>query len=290
MSFNTVEISEYTGNLVEYFKIGPISGTTYRYAGGTRTVTLATGNPSIDGTYAPHPISIGDLEHTRDAKSLEVPIVVPRDNVVAQLFRGTLPDVKIPIVVYHKHETDTEVITWWQGTIQSCEFRESTATFTCRPTLGSMAKNGLRYRFQIQCNWQIYSTRCGLNPNDYKSAVTVSSVSGLNVTVSGMPVVADGYYNGGYIQHADGSKRFIANHVGSVLTLIMPFVSLVATDAVDIFAGDDHTHTTCRDKFTVGKPAGRGNIDRFYGFFTTASRNPFTQGGLTQSGSSSFPE
>lgn len=286
MSFNTVEISEFDGNLVEYYKF-TVGATTYRYNTSTRDVTLATGEPSVDGTYLASTISVGEPEHAREVSSTAVNIIVPGVNAVASLFTNTLPDAVIPVVVYRKHQSDAEVIAWWQGTIRSCEFRESEAQLLCLPTLGALTKNGIRMRFQVICNLQTYSTRCGLNPDDYKSTVTVSTISGLDITMSGMPAVADGYFNGGYIQKADGSKRFIANHAGNVLSLIIPFRTLSVSDSVSIFAGDDHIHTTCREKFTVGKPVGRGNIDNFFGFFRTPTRNIFTQGGLTRAGQSS---
>lgn len=291
MSFNSVEISEYAGQLTEYFRI-EVGATVYRYVGGTRSETLATGNPTIDGTYVPlYPISIGELQHTRDAKSLEVGITVPRDTPVAAQFITTLPDQKFPITVYRKHQSDPEVISWFSGTILSCEFQESTATLTCRPVLGGISKEGLPWRYQVQCNLQFGSARCGIDVADYTSSVTVTSLAALSVTVSGIPAtdingtsITTGYYNGGYIQTTDGSRRFITDHTGNVMSLLTPFRtgSIAVTNTVSIVAGDDHTHTTCRTKFL--------NIANFLGFFTIPVRNIFTQGGLTRGGSSGAAE
>lgn len=277
MSFEAVEISESAGELVQYFKF-TVGATVYRWNSSARTLTIP------DGSYTAHPIALSEPEHGRDSSSMRVRISVPRDNAVALLFRSAIPDTQIPVTVSMKHTSDAEVVGAWSGTVLSCEWRESEASLLCELNLAKMKRLGLRQRFQPTCNLETYSTRCGLNRNDYKSSVTVSAVSGLTVTVSGMPAVADGYYNGGYAQAADGTRRFIAEHVGSVLTLLLPFETLAVSAALDIFAGDDHTHETCRTKFTVGKPAGRGNIDNFFGFFTTPGRNPFTQGGLTGGG------
>lgn len=276
MSYSSVEVSEFSGNLIEYFKVGPISGSTYRYNTSARNITLSTGDASIDGTYTATPISLSEPEIARDSRSLRVNLVVPRNNSVAQLFRSAPPDLTIPVVVYRKHQSDSEVIAWWQGRIISCEFRESEALMLCEPTLGAMARKGITYRFQPPCNLQVYSTRCGVNKNSFKSTVTVSAVSALVVTVTGMPAVADGYYNGGYMETSDGTKRFIISHTGANLTLMLAYDSLPISSSVSIYAGDDHSHTTCRTKFN--------NIGNHFGFFTTPGRNIFTQGGLSRQG------
>lgn len=284
MSYDSVEISAYGGKPTEFFKF-TIGASTYRYCGGTRTTTLSTGDPAIDGTYTAHPISLGELEHTRDAKSLEVGITVPRDNPVAAEFIGTLPDGKVLFDVFRKHDSDAQVISWCGGTVLSCDFRESIATMTCRPVMANIAKMGLSWRYQTQCNLQTYSARCGVDVADFTEPVTVTVVDDLLITVSGIPAtdsngftISDGYYNGGYIQTSDGTKRFITLHEGNDLSLLIPFrsTSIAVTDTVDLIAGDDHIHTTCRLKFL--------NIGNFMGFFSSPTRNPFTQGGLTKTG------
>ena len=291
MSFNAVEITAHSGIPAEYYRIELADGTIYRYTGRPVNTTLSTGDADIDGTYTATPISLSEVEHTRDVTSLRVGVTVPRDNAVAALFQSYIPDGSVTITIYREHDSDPEVIAWMTGTIRSCDWQESTAKLIVEPTLTKVRRLGLRQRFQPICNLELYGTRCGVSRTDFDSSVTVSAVSGVNVTVTGMPVVSDGYYNGGYMQKADGSKRFITVHAGAVLTLMLPFDGLAVSDAVTIFAGCDRTQTTCRTKFFPSGGslvAGTGNIRNFFGFFTLPGRNPFTQGGLTNAGATGF--
>lgn len=267
MSFAGVETSPHSGELVQYFKF-TVGATVYRWNSSARTLTL-------DGDeYAPHPIALSEPEHGKETSSMRVRITVPRDNPVALQFRAGLPDVQVPVIVYAKHQSDAEIVGAWSGTIVSCEWRESEAAMNCETNLAKMKRLGLRQRYQVTCNKETYSAACGVNRDDFKSTVTVNAVNALVVTVSGLPTVPDGYYNGGFAESADGTKRFITAHVGSDLTLLYPFSSLAVSDSLDVFAGDDHTHETCREKFN--------NIGNFFGFFTLPGRNPFTgPNGLT---------
>lgn len=270
MSFHQIETSPHSGELVQYFKF-TVGASLYRWNSSARTLTL-----SGDGNYAPYPIALSEPEHGRDTSSMRCRISVPRDNPVALLFRQAIPDTQIPVTVTMKHTGDAEAVGAWSGTVLSCEWRESEASLLCELNLAKMKRLGLRQRFQVVCNLETYSARCGVDRNDFKSSVTVAAVSGLEIQVSGMPTVADGYYNGGYAQDADGTRRFVAEHVGDTLTMLLPFESLSVGDSIDIYAGDDHTHETCRAKFD--------NIGNFFGFFTLPGRNPFTQGGLNGNG------
>jgi uncharacterized phage protein (TIGR02218 family) len=282
MAYDTVEQSAYLGNLVEHFRF-LVNATEYLYTSAPTDQTLSTGTAEQNGTYTATPIALSNLEHVRDHGDFIISITVPRDNTVAELFRGYVPDEGVQVWVYRKHVSDNEITTWFAGEVLSCEWRESQAILQCQPNIGKMRRLGLWMRWQPTCNLQVYSTRCGVDPADFTDSVTISAIDGLTLTVTGMPVVADGYYNGGYITDADGVKRHITLHEGADLTVLLDTGSLAATDVISITAGCDGQHTTCREKFFPSGGAfvsGTGNILNFFGYFTTPSRNPFTQGGL----------
>ena len=280
MSFSAVEISEYSGNPIEYYRF-LVGATEYLYTSAPVAQTLTTGTAEQNGTYTPTPISLGGLEHVSDHGDFTIPINVPRDNPVADLFRGYVPDEGVQVWVYRKHTSDDEVTTWFAGEVLDCQWKESQAVLKCQPNIGKMKQLGLWMRWQPTCNLQVYSTRCGVNPADFTDSVTISAVNGLTITVTGMPAVADGYYNGGYITDANGTKRHIELHVGNDLTLLLALTGLAVSDVIDITAGCDGQHTTCRERFFPSGGsfvAGVGNIRNFLGFFTSPDRNPFTQG------------
>lgn len=269
MSFHQIETSPHSGELVQFFRF-EVGTDVYLWNSSARTLSIG------EDEYAPAAIALAEPEHGRDSSSMRCRISVPRDNPVATLFRQAIPDTQIPVTVTMKHAGDAEVVGAWSGTIVSCEWRESEASLVCEINLAKIRRLGLRQRFQTTCNLQLYSERCGVNREDFKATVTVSAVNGLLIAVSGMPSVADQYYAGGYAQDEAGTRRFIASQVGNELSMLLPFESLSVGDSLDIYAGDDHTHETCRDKFD--------NIANFFGFFTLPGRNPWTQGGLTGAG------
>lgn len=280
MAYNSIEISEYSGNLIEHFRF-LVSSTEYLYTSAPVDQTISTGTADQNGTYTATPISLGGLEHVSDHGDFTIQITVPRDNPVADLFKAYVPDAGVQVWVYRKHTSDSEVTTWFAGDVLDCSWRDSEAVLTCQPNIGKMKRLGLWMRWQPTCNLQVYSTRCGVDPADFTDTVTVTAVDGLTITVSGMPAVADGYYNGGYVTDASGTRRHIELHVGNDLTLLLDLDGLAVSDTIDITAGCDGQHTTCRNKFFPSGGSlvvGTGNILNFLGFFTTPDRNPFKDG------------
>lgn len=280
MPFNTPEVSEFSGLLIEHYRF--LTGSTeLLYTSAPVAQTLSTGTAEQNGTYTPTPISLGELEHVSDHSDFTIQIIVPRDNPVADLFKAYVPDAGVQVWVYRKHTSDSEITTWFAGDVLDCTWKESEAVLTCQPNVGKMKRLGLWMRWQPTCNLQVYSTRCGVAPADFTNSVTVSVISGLTITVTGMPVVADGYYNGGYVTDAAGTRRHIETHVGANLTLLLDLDGLAVTDTLDLTAGCDGQHTTCRSKFFPSGGsfvAGTGNILNFLGFFTTPDRNIFKDG------------
>lgn len=287
MAFGTIETSEYLARLIEYYKFS-IGGTIYRYTNAPTNQTLATGNAEIDGVYlADGSISISPVEHARDAGSLSARITLRRDHPVALLFLNYVPDTPLTVTVFRKHVSDGQVVAWFPATARACEFKESLAELTVEPLLSKQSRVGLYQRFQLTCNLTVYSARCGESADSYKSSVTVTAINGRTITVSGMPVVANGYYNGGFLKNAAGTRRAIELHVGSSLTLLMPLAGLAVGNVVDIFAGCDGAHTTCRTRFTA-RDAVNGNIKNFFGVFTAPDRNPFANKEIPVAGASGF--
>lgn len=279
MPYDAVEISQYTANLVEHFRF--LAGTEYLWTSAPTDQTLTTGTADQNGVYIATPIALSNLEHVRDLGDFTLQITVPRDNTVANLFRAYVPDDGVQVWVYRKHQSDNEITTWFAGDVLSCEWKESQAVLTCQPNIGKMKRLGLWMRWQPTCNLQVYSTRCGVDPDDFTDSVTITAIDGLTITVSGMPAVADGYYNGGYVTDASGTKRHIEMHVGDDLTLMLDLAGLAVTDTVSLTAGCDGQQTTCRSKFFPAGGslvAGIGNIRNFLGFFTSPDRNIFKDG------------
>lgn len=285
MSFGTQEESKSGRSPREFYKF-IVGDTTYRYTAGPVPLTLSDVlNPDADGEYLPTSIECGPVAHEREAGASRITITVPRDNPIAVLFIQFIPDIAISAFVYRRHETDEfeRVVTWVTGTVRQCEFKESKAFLTIETPKAKLQRLGLYQKYQLVCQLATYSPRCGVDREDFKDTGTVAAIDGLVVTITGLAHEADeNWYTGGYILTPAGSHRFIEAHDGDELTLMLTASDLEVGQVVDVFAGDDHTHTTCRTKFfPAGDPDNPdGNIENHFGFFTSPGRNPFTQGGL----------
>lgn len=288
MSYTAQEQSAYLGNLVEHYRF-VIGATVYRYTSAPVAQTLTTGNAEQNGTYVPEAISTSEPEHSRESKSTRLQITLPRANAIAQKFRFYPPETRVRVQVFRKHVADTEIITWWRGTVREADFKGGEARLDCTPTLGQMDGLGLWAKWGVQCNLQPYSARCGVNIADFTQSLTVTAINGATITVSAHGQ-ADGWFRAGKVIRADGARRHIREQVGNVLTLILDFEELTVGETVSVVAGDDLLHETCRTKFFADGDSGNpdGNIANFLGVFTTPTHNPFTQGGFQRAGATGF--
>lgn len=289
MSFSSIEQSQFLAQLVEHYHFSLPGGVEYRYTNAPTEQTLTTGDGTQNGTYTPESISTSEPEHSREYRGGNLQVNMPRTNAVALAFRQYPPEAEIRVRVYRKHVSDNEVTTWWRGSIRAVTFRETGAQLECNPTLGKNEGLGLWVKFQLYCNLEPYSARCGVDRNDFKDTLTVTAIDGNQITVSAHGH-ADEWYAQGYVETADGSRRHIRAHVGNDLTLILNFDTLDIGDTVNVFAGDDLTHTTCRTKFFASGDSSNpnGNIANFFGFFTMPNLNPFRQNVLPKAANPSL--
>ena len=108
-------------------------------------------------------------------------------------------------------------------------------------------------RFSPSCQNRLGDAVCQvplLTNDSYRNlGVTVSAVSGVNVTISGHGR-ADGFFDNGMLIDTSGEKRRIVQQVGSAFTLVYPMRDLAALDTVNIYAGCRKRVSVCRDKFS----------------------------------------
>ena len=281
MTYDEIEQSAFGGNLSEYYKF-VVGSNVYRYTTGAAAETLATGDSDIDGDYAPAVIEIAEPEHSRDIPTTSVVITVSRSNEVAELFIGYVPDTKIAVFVYRKHQDSDDAIQFWSGRVIAANFVDegSRAELLCEPVLASAKRRALRFRWQTQCNLVLYTARCGVDRTDFEESQDVVSINGNDVTFTDLSAFSPDYFVGGYAQSPDGSHRFITAQSGDTLTFLLNFDDLDPGDTVLLYPGCDRLHTTCRAKFfPAGDPTNPdGNIVNFFGFFRTPGRNIFKIG------------
>lgn len=258
MAYNTYEQSVAQGQPIEL----------YRFAHGVQRWFYCTGLNEIaynSELYTPDLIKRGEIRLTDNAFDREINIEVSRNNLFAQEFIPGPLDRVTTVEIYRGHGTD--FVTYWQGVVGAVTFDDKTATIRCTPKTSSLKRIGLRRKYQIQCPYPIYSTKCKVNKESYKVTGVISSVSGLNVTAAGISTKSDGWFVGGEFVCGE-SRRMIIEHTGSTIKISSPIIGMSASDSYTAYAGCDHKKETCRDKFN--------NKLNFGGQPYIPTKNPFT--------------
>lgn len=283
MSFDSLQTSEFSGEPLELLRIEN-GAAVYRYTSADRDVAISgAADPNADGTYIGTPgLEIGEFDQTRDIAAAQLRITVPRENAVAALFKTAVPDRTVLITIYRKHQPDPQVVAWWTGEIRDCRAREreSLKDLVCEHTFAKQKRLGLRMRYHPACNLVTYSTRCGLDKEDFRTDAVINFISGnllrapqIATAGAAQPDFQEEWFVAGYAERANGERRAIIEQDNSLsqVALIAPFtLSLVVGETVKLYAGDKLDHDTCRRKFA--------NITNNFSFFTTPTENIFTRG------------
>lgn len=155
--------------------------------------------------------------------------------------------------------TNTAVgaVIWFDGYVGALNsIGRSMGEIVVNPDLVRLDLQMPRELQQSPCANALYDVKCTLNPNSFKQAATVvaagSSVISLNM--SGL-IQAAPYYDLGYVTFTSGPnsglRRTIKKQSGGQLDLVIPLPQLCTNgDTANVFAGCDHTQTTCTSKFS----------------------------------------
>jgi uncharacterized phage protein (TIGR02218 family) len=265
MTYSAKELSLYDARPVELYE--------FSYATKTFRYTSADEQQSYLGnSYMPAQIRRSNVEQTQEINRADLKLELPRDADVAEEFIIYPPAEVMTLRVYRQHRGDGETVLIWIGRVLNCEWSGSIATLTCEAVFTSLRRSGLRRTYCAQCQHVLYSTRCGVVQNSYKTTGSVASLLANVVTVLAADAKPDGYFNGGMLTFLDVTgithRRAITGHTGAVITLANSIRQLAETNSVDLYPGCDHTLDDCANKFD-------GNEENFSGFSHSPKINPF---------------
>lgn len=266
MTFLAQETSVEAGRPVElyYFQIG---STGYRY-------TSAEDEMSFGGnTYYPRSIQRTNPEQGTDERRQEIEITLPSNDDVAARYIGIVPGEQTTLTITRYHRGDAEAYILWSGKIVGAAYKQQGAYCTLRGMTTEAAFSRLvpRLKFQGLCNHVLYDSQCALARSSYKYSGTCSTISGNTVTVAGVGAAhGAGWAVGGYISFGDLDYRLVIAQSGDILTLRIPFENDPTGETLDVYAGCDHTLTTCNSKFS--------NAANYGGFPFVPTINPFESG------------
>jgi uncharacterized phage protein (TIGR02218 family) len=178
--------------------------------------------------------------------------------------------------MYRGHHTDLsdELRVIWKGRVVGAKSGKQTIKATIESIFTSLRRTGCRVRYQRTCRHALYFDGCNLNIDDFKTAATVTAITGNVLTVPLADDEQDGFYKSGIVIF-DGLYGWISNHTGSALTVILPvpgladYVTANGSASVFIAPGCDLARATCETKFN--------NEENFGGFPYMPDNNPFSQ-------------
>lgn len=236
---------------------------TWRYAQSTRDVTVATSGL----TYRAAQIQVdGDVERRDELGAQRIPVRIGiRADVVPALRANQTEPMYLGIHRYHASVGGLPR-RWAFGEIASGRAIRGWYVIELQTEEAAWEREVPRAIFAPQCQKGTYTPECGVNAADFATASTITAIDGTAITVSDVGGNDDDWFSRGILQ-VGTSFFFIRRQVGTDLILFGPLPrGLTLPAACTLYAGDDLTHETCRDKFS--------NLDRFLGFKWLPSKDP----------------
>ena len=265
MAYNNFEISAQDGRPVELseFRYGP---TFYRYT--SADVAITTPDTRV---FAPLPINRNAIEDTSEVARTPLNVTIEGTAPICELYRFGPPSEVVLLTVYRYHRGDNEIATIWAGRLTNIKWQGMAATITCESIYSSIKRPGLRRMYQRQCPHVLFSAACGVSSSAAREEVTLVTVSGVTLGVTGLSQSAANYYAGGYVEweFAPGKveRRAIRSSAAGSLVVGYPIRDIAGGATVRVYPGCDHTLTTCNNKFN--------NVANYGGMPWIPIKNPF---------------
>lgn len=262
--FETAQGAGVVGFPTEFFKF-VVGSTIYRYTSGDIAIALTTADV---GTYMPTVVERDAIDYSQEDTAQNVTVRLLRSDPVAQMFIAYSPVAPVAVTIIRKHRSQTEEMVIFVGKVVAASFDGPEASLVCAPISEVFRRQVPGIIFQSQCNWALYGAGCGVAKASFKDSGTLAAVAGTTLTAAVFATRADGWFNNGWIELANGDRRFVINHVGGQVALQSAFPpTLVAGAAIDAYAGCDRSEATCAAKFN--------NLVRHLGFPRIPTRNPY---------------
>lgn len=271
MTFSTFENSVEASRPIEIYRI-ILGSQSYEYtsAEDTQVVNLLS--------YVPESISRTKIGQSREQNDNDVTITVPGTNEFVRQYIQVSPGQRARVIIQRVQRSDfpsPEVITLFQGFVRSVAFTDQAkiAKISLVPLAAAASRPIPRFVYSGQCNNVLGDAGCkvDLNLPAFRFVGTVSASSGNTVTVPGLNAFADGFFNGGFVEALSGlDARLILSHTGNTIQLLLPFPFSSVGQTVTVFAGCDHTISTCKTKFN--------NVINYGGYAFVPTKNIFETG------------
>lgn len=198
-------------------------------------------------TYRSTAMRRGPIIRSQKDRQSVLSILVPENNPFACLYTGVPPGVKASMAILRIQSLEAvpTVVEQYTGVVQQVEFpADGNASISVLPTEGVVARKIPRWSYMGMCNHIIYGFGCEVDPAAHTFTGVVSAVNGNTITVTGAG--SSGFdFTGGFVQSSTSNQdpRVVLAHSGDVITMMLPFRSVVVGSSVDCFRGCNHLLT-----------------------------------------------
>ncbi len=267
MAFATQERSVEAGQPIELFDFR-IGTDAYLW---TTNPTAVTYNSL---TYQPLEVRRDTLQFSQDSRAESLNITVPASTPMVRRFINSVPGQRATLTILRVHRNDgaNELVQFFKGVALTVAFTLNglEAEIAVVPITAELANTIPRFVFSTVCNHVLFDSACTVSSSLFRHQEEVTGVAGDTITVQGLAAKGDGWAAGGYIALSSGEFRQILAHTGDTIRVLLPFPSSPLGQTVEVFAGCDHSISTCGSKFT--------NVPNFGGFAWVPLKNPFSTG------------
>lgn len=268
MTFDGRERSPDLGNPLEIYDFA-VGAVHYRYTSADHEVTFGA------EVFESVQIERSEFEETEELEKSDISVTIPHDLLIADEFRIAPPSNVVGLTIYRLHadDPDAERAAIWTGRVLNGSFEKTSCKLHCESVFTALQRMTQRRKFGRLCPYETYGVECLVNELDFKTETTVFLIDGPVITANAgdLAVLGDGYFSGGFVQLETSPgiivRRGIKSQTGDELTLTHLIPGLTPGTVIEVYAGDDHSFETCRDKFLNGP--------RFGGFKDAPTDNPF---------------
>lgn len=261
----------YDTNLAETEQIGLPELYRLTYGGVVEYYTTWPKNLTFLGNvYQTAPLKRSGFSLDNEFNTVQLTIQAPVIEAFSRYIANQPIDPTL-VVVYRALAIDlTDYVILFSGRVMRVSVKDRQAQAACEANSDILDFAWPRFMFQSYCNHDLFDSECALGDGSFLVQGVVT-VSGSDLTSAILGTYADGYFTGG--RAAVGTdERMITDHIGSTVTLHVPFDSRVESGVteVDFYPGCDGSPDTCRDTFN--------NFTNFLGFPYVPSSNPVLWG------------
>jgi uncharacterized phage protein (TIGR02218 family) len=228
------------------------SSSIWTFTSGNEVVTYDAGDGDED--YAPTSISRSEATVKNEIAKANIDVQISLDNEVAIRWMQDNGEKIVTLTIFERTKGGTFNVVW-KGRLASISPGMNAVTLKMESIFTSLRRAGLRARYLRSCRHALYGRGCGLDPEDFAEAGTVSASDGKTFTIAEAATFDDGYFLGGMLRAPDGTLSYVVNHVGSAITVQRLSYALVEEInggfpfTVSLYPGCDHSIETCDAKF-----------------------------------------